>query len=109
MFYDTFVALCEIKGVTPTRAAIEIGMSKGTPTTWKKLGTTPRAAQLQNIADYFGVSVSDLLSNEIEKAATLSDDGYSEKKKSLLKAVEQMSEEQAELLLSLWEQFRAEK
>ena len=47
-----------------------------------------------------------LLKLDKEKAATLSDDGYSEKKKSLLKAVEQMTEEQAELLLSFWEQFK---
>lgn len=62
MFYDLFCDLCAQKGVSPTRAALDMGMSKATPTTWKKKGTTPQAAQLQKIADYFAVSVDYLLS-----------------------------------------------
>lgn len=61
MFYDMFCALCERKGVSPTRAALEIGLSKSTPTTWKKKGTTPQAGQLKKIADYFGVTVDYLV------------------------------------------------
>lgn len=61
MFYDLFCALCERKGVSPTRAALEIGLSKSTPTTWKKKGTTPQAVQLKKIADYFGVTVDYLV------------------------------------------------
>lgn len=57
MFYDLYCELCKKKDVTPTRAALEIGLSKSTPTAWKKQGITPQAAQLQKIADYFGVSV----------------------------------------------------
>lgn len=62
VFYDMFCDLCAQKGVSPTRAALDMGMSKATPTTWKKKGTTPQAAQLQKIADYFSVSVDSLLS-----------------------------------------------
>ena len=54
MFYDLFCELCARKGIAPTRAALDMGMSKATPTTWKNKGTTPQAAQLQKIADYFG-------------------------------------------------------
>lgn len=63
MFYDLFCQLCKQKGVAPTRAALDIGLSKATPTTWKR-GITPQAAQLQKIAEYFGVSVDYLLGNE---------------------------------------------
>lgn len=71
MFYDVYCDLCARRKISPTRAAIEIGLSKGTPTTWKKMGTTPQAAQLQKIADYFGVTVDYLLGNEQkEKPAT---------------------------------------
>ena len=72
MFYDLFCSLCEQKGVSPTRAALDIGLSKSTPTTWKKKGTTPQAAQLQKIADYFGVTVDYLLGAETEKDPALS-------------------------------------
>lgn len=67
MFYDLFCALCSQKGVSPTRAALEIGLSKSTPTTWKKKGTTPQAAQLQKIAGYFGVTVDELLRQDPQK------------------------------------------
>ena len=64
MFYDLFCELCKRKNVAPTRAALDMGISKATPTTWKNKGITPQAAQLQKIADYFGVSVDYLLGNE---------------------------------------------
>ena len=64
MFYDLFCELCKQKNVAPTRAALDMGISKATPTTWKNKGITPQAAQLQKIADYFGVSVDYLLGNE---------------------------------------------
>ena len=68
MFYDRFCELCQKRGIAPTRAALEIGLSKSTPTTWKQKGTTPQAAQLQRIADYFGVSTDYLLEKENDPA-----------------------------------------
>lgn len=41
MFYDKFAELCDQKGVTPTAAAVAIGLSKATPTKWKKSNATP--------------------------------------------------------------------
>lgn len=64
MFYDVFVELCSKKGVKPTRAALDIGLSKATPTLWKKRGYTPRGDIINKIAAYFGVSVDYLLGNE---------------------------------------------
>ena len=61
MFYDIYCDLCKRKGVTPTRAAIEMGLSKSTPTAWKKQGITPQAAQLQKIANYFEVPIDYLM------------------------------------------------
>ena len=66
MFYDVFVSLCNKKGVAPTRAAMDIGLSKSTPTTWKKRGLTPQGETLNKIAAYFDVSTDYLLGNEKE-------------------------------------------
>lgn len=66
MFYDLYLELCKEKGVTPTRAAIEIGISKATPTTWKKRGLTPQGETLNKIANYFDVSTDYLLGNVSE-------------------------------------------
>ncbi len=67
-FYDIFDELCKQRGVTPTRAARENGIAQSSVATWKKRGSTPKAATVQKLADYFGVSVSDLLSGIAGKA-----------------------------------------
>ncbi len=63
MFYDKYRQLCGAVGKSPSAAAVEMGISKGTVSTWKNLGRTPQTAQLKKIADYFGVSIDYLLGN----------------------------------------------
>lgn len=70
MFYDRFKQLCERKGVSCNKAALEIGLSNATPTKWKKTGATPVGDTLDKIAAYFGVSVDFLMGKENEKAPT---------------------------------------
>lgn len=64
MFYDQFVDLCDQKGVSPTFAALDIGLSKATPTKWKKEQSIPKGETLKKVAAYFGVTESQLLSGE---------------------------------------------
>ena len=70
MFYDRFVELCARKGVSPSRAVLDMGFSKSIITGWKK-GATPSQANLIRIADYFGKSVDEI--DQKEKPAE--DDG----------------------------------
>lgn len=63
MFYDNFVKLCAQKGVSCKRAVTDIGLSNSISTKWKN-GAIPNGATLQKLADYFGVSVESLLSDE---------------------------------------------
>lgn len=70
MFYDRFKQLCERKGVSCNKAALEIGLSNATPTKWRKTGATPTGETLDKIAMYFGVSTDLLLGKETEKAPT---------------------------------------
>lgn len=69
MFYDLYDELCKAKGVSATKAAMDMGLSKSHPTAWKKRGLTPKGDTLNKIADYFGVSVDYLLGKE-EKTST---------------------------------------
>lgn len=69
MFYDRYQQLCKACGKSPSRVAIETGISKGTVSTWKNLGRTPQTAQLQKLADYFGISIDQLL-DETKSALT---------------------------------------
>lgn len=56
MFYEIYVGLCAEKNISPTKAAVEIGLSNAAPTGWKQ-GAVPRDSALKKIADYFGVTV----------------------------------------------------
>lgn len=107
MFFDQFKHLCDNAGKAPSAVGKELGISSGAISMWKTGARRPRTDQLQKISDYFGVSIDYLLGTE--KAATSKGDGWSDNKRNLIEAVEQMTEEQAELLLSLWEQFKAER
>lgn len=60
MFYDNFIKACNLKQKTPSAALLEAGIDKSAATRWKK-GKRPTDATLQKLADYFGVSPSDLL------------------------------------------------
>ena len=70
MFYDRFKQLCDQKGVSCNKAALEIGLSNATPTKWKKTGATPVGETLDRIAAYFGVTTDYLLGKENKKAPT---------------------------------------
>ena len=57
VFYDKYAELCQQKGITPTAAALEIGLPKATPTKWKTSGATPSGENLKKIAVYVIVLV----------------------------------------------------
>lgn len=68
MFYDNFVQLCKKHGVSPSKAAVDAGLSKSTVTKWK---TTPDAqptgTAIKKLSEYFCVPISELLSEEEQK------------------------------------------
>lgn len=64
MFYDRFKGMCAEKKITPTRAALDMGFSNSITTKWKKTGATPDGVTLAKIADYFGITVDELLGKE---------------------------------------------
>lgn len=73
MFFDVYSELCKEKGVSPSRAAIEMGINKGTVSIWKNQGTNPQVLQLHKIASYFNVSVDYLLGKTDKKTASAVD------------------------------------
>ena len=68
MFYDRFLALCADKGVSPSRACTELGLSRSSTRRWRE-GNVPRSATLTRMAAYFGVTPQYLLGTEKEKSA----------------------------------------
>ena len=61
MFYDRFIELCQLRGVSPSRAATEAGIHKSTVTKWKQKGDTKiSGANLERLTAYFGLSPDEL-------------------------------------------------
>lgn len=70
MFYDRFVTLCKNRGVTPSRAAIDAGLSKSTVTKWKNdPNTRPTGSVIEKLTRYFGITISELLGEAEDDAA----------------------------------------
>lgn len=123
-FYENFVGLCNKIGKTPSRAALEIGLSKPTVNRWKN-GSIPTDATAMKIAEYFGVTVQDLTGaanagdllyetardhglvespfKKQEKPTATEGDGLSERMKAsqqkLIEYAKKLPEEEVELLL----------
>ena len=94
--YENIIALCTERGIKGGKLCTDIGMSKGILTDLKMGRQTGiSAANAQKIASYFGVSVGYLLGEEekdIKKEQPIEYDGLSEKQKSLINKVMQMSD-----------------
>jgi len=70
MFWDRFVALCAENNTKPTPVVQELGLSIGSVTRWKN-GAVPGATTQKKIADYFGVTVGELLGEETARVIQL--------------------------------------
>lgn len=68
MFYDTFHKLCNDKGVSDSRACIDMGLSRSYAAKMKNKDGMPSMDSLSAMSEYFGVSVDYLLhGNEPQK------------------------------------------
>ena len=95
MFFNTFLALCEKKNISPTRVALDIGLSKAAVTRWKQAESTPNGDVLCKLADYFGCSVDYLLGRENTSDTTV----LPAKLQELVDTASSLSEEQLSDLL----------
>ena len=104
MFSDNYIRLCKEKGVGVTVASQEIGYSANSGKKWSE-GSVPRKTTLLKIAEYFGVTVDELMEGqptmsygdttlvEMKKAATSDGDGLSDKELLLLSIFNSLPED----------------
>lgn len=71
MFYERLEELCKEHGISPTAVTVQLGISKGTMSNWKK-GATPGGDIIIKFAKHFNVSADYLL--EIDKEECPSDE-----------------------------------
>lgn len=86
-FYEKYLCLCNSINKSPSAVALELKIGKPSVTRWKN-GATPRDATILKIADYFGVTVAELMSGvgEQEKAPATEGEGSKEAASNFIKA-----------------------
>jgi transcriptional regulator with XRE-family HTH domain len=96
VFYDKYAQLCKRRGVSMSAAALEAGLSKSLVTKWKTNKVdVPSPDVLKKLSAYFNLPVSELLGEEeksAKKEQPIEIDELSEKQKSLINKVMQMSD-----------------
>lgn len=65
LFYENFKQQCEKIGKHPSVAASELGFNKSTAAKWKT-GVVPQIGSRKKIADYFGITVEELMGEKKE-------------------------------------------
>lgn len=63
MIYKNVAALCKKTGISIARLESETGIGNGTIGRWKT--SSPNVETAKKVADYFGVTVDDLLRPEV--------------------------------------------
>lgn len=98
MFYDRFVELCDLKGVSRTKACIDCGVSR---TAWHKWesGATPNGATINKFAAYFDVPVGFLLEDENKNPPSRIEP--TERESRILEALRSKSPAEQKALLTL--------
>lgn len=122
MFSDNYIRLCKEKGVGVTVASQEIGFSANSGKKWSE-GTVPRKTTLLKLAEYFGVTVDELMEGQpdatsygdtplldTKKAATESGDGLSDEEQVLIRLFRILpAEHRAAIIRRLQELERLQK
>lgn len=62
-FYNNYVRLCAERKMSPSAVALAIGLKKSNVTYWKTARNNPSDVTLSKIADFFGISVSELVAD----------------------------------------------
>lgn len=65
MFWENFVSQCEKLEKSPTNVVEELGFKRSAVTSWKS-GSLPQVKNRKKIADYFGITVEELMGTKKE-------------------------------------------
>lgn len=73
-FYQVFLKHCNKNGIAPSRAALNIGLSKTAANGWKD-GSTPSDANIAKLAELFNITYEEFQEEIKKEASTVSDEG----------------------------------
>lgn len=97
MFYENFDALCTKSGKSKSEVTEAIGLTAKSCTGWKN-GAVPRNGTLKKIADYFGITVEELMGTKKEPAG---EGGLTEDMKEILEYAQKIGPEERKAFITL--------
>ena len=97
MFWENFVTQCEKLEKSPTTVVEELGFKRPAVTSWKN-GALPQVKNRKKIADYFGITVEELMGTKKEPAG---EGGLTEDMKEILEYAQKMGPEERKAFLTL--------
>ena len=98
LFVQKVKMICLQKGIKPTNACKESGVG-GSFINDIERGRIPSVAKVQMLADYLGVTTSELLGEKTEP--TVQDDGLTDGERALMKQFRQLTPEQQDMVLRM--------
>lgn len=111
MFYDNFVSYCNAVNKSPSAVASELGLSRASVNGWKN-GKTPTDANQIKIANYFGVTVDELMFGPKEKLASKKDEPeitFDDFTYAFLDESKELTEENKQKLLEMAKFFKQQQ
>lgn len=97
MFWENFVTQCEKLEKSPTTVVEELGFKRPAVTSWKN-GALPQVKNRKKIADYFGITVEELMGTKKEPAG---EGGLTEDMKEILEYAQKMGPEERKAFITL--------
>lgn len=94
MFYENFAFYCTKIGKSESAVAKDVGITSKSVTGWKN-GALPRNSTLKKLADYFGITVEELMGTKKEPAGMGELNGV---KKQVVELMDDMSQEEINAL-----------
>lgn len=94
MFYENFAFYCTKIGKSESAVAKDVGITSKSVTGWKN-GALPRNSTLKKLADYFGITVEELMGTKKEPAGM---GGLNGVKKQVVELMDDMSQEELNAL-----------
>ena len=98
LFVQNIKYYCNLRDTKPTVACRESGVGSSFINNVER-GQTPSVAKVQMLAEYLGVTPSDLLGEK--KEPTVRDDGLSEGEQALMTLFRQLTPDQQEMVLRM--------
>ena len=98
IFVQNIKNLCAKKGIKPTNACKESGVGNSFINDIER-GRTPSVAKVQLLANYLGVTTSELLGEK--KEPTVEDDGLTDGEQALLALFRPLTPEQQDMVIRM--------